>query len=84
MLTVRFFASLREQLGTGELQLAWDPQWARVQDLIAALGREHGPRWQEQLAVPSLIVARNHTVAARDSAIADGDEIAFYPPVSGG
>jgi molybdopterin synthase sulfur carrier subunit len=84
MLTVRFFASLRERLGTGELKLAWHAGLANVEALIDALGREHGPRWQEALAEPNLIVARNHAVAGRNSPLAGGDEIAFYPPVTGG
>jgi molybdopterin synthase sulfur carrier subunit len=83
MLTVRFFASLREQLGTGELTLASEGL-ADIGALIAALGREHGPQWAEALAAPNLIVARNQAVAAWDSGLADGDEIAFYPPVTGG
>jgi molybdopterin synthase sulfur carrier subunit len=83
-LTVRFFASLREQLGTAELQVSVGDAVQRVADLIAALAAQHGERWGELLSGPRVIVARNREVATREARLCDGDEIAFYPPVTGG
>ena len=81
MITVRFFARIREQLGTAELQ--W-PVPTSVAALIAELARERGAAWAETLNEPQVIVAINQVVAERDSALAAGDEVAFFPPVTGG
>lgn len=81
MITLRFFARIREQLGAGELQ--W-PAAVSVNDLVADLARERGPVWAETLLAPQVIVAINQQVADRDSAVVDGDEVAFFPPVTGG
>jgi molybdopterin synthase sulfur carrier subunit len=81
MITLRFFARIREQLGTGEL--LW-PAATSVVDLVAELARERGPVWAETLLAPQVIVAVNQQVVDRDSKVADGDEVAFFPPVTGG
>lgn len=81
MITLKFFARIREQLGASELQ--W-PAAASVNDLVADLARERGPVWAETLSAPQVIVAINQQVADRDSAVVDGDEVAFFPPVTGG
>jgi sulfur-carrier protein len=81
MMTIKFFARIREQLDIAELH--W-PATASVADLIADLVRERGPRWGEVLEAPQVIVAVNQQVADRHSELADGDEVAFFPPVTGG
>jgi molybdopterin synthase sulfur carrier subunit len=81
MITVKLFARIREELGVAELR--W-PLESSVYELIAALAREQGSRWSDELLKPKVIVAINHQVSSRDSAIADGDEVAFFPPVTGG
>jgi molybdopterin synthase sulfur carrier subunit len=81
MITLKFFARIREQLDASELQ--W-PAAASVNDLVADLARERGPVWAETLSAPQVIVAINQQVADRDSAVVDGDEVAFFPPVTGG
>jgi molybdopterin synthase catalytic subunit len=73
--TVKLFAALREQAGTRErlLELA---DGARIADVWPALALGDEPA--------SLLYARNRTYAGRDDALADGDEVALIPPVSGG
>lgn len=83
MITVRFFASLREQLGTGELEVA-AAGVPTVAALVERLSAERGEAWREALSVPQLIVAINHQVTDRAAALADGDEVALFPPVTGG
>jgi molybdopterin synthase catalytic subunit len=72
---VKLFAALREQAGTRErdLELA---DGARVDDVWPALGLGDEPR--------GLVYAVNRTYVERGTALADGDEIALIPPVSGG
>lgn len=82
MIRVLFFASLREQLDCTEVALA--PECCET---LAEL-REHlagrGDRWRRALADPSLQMALNREVATADAAVASGDEVAFFPPVTGG
>jgi molybdopterin synthase catalytic subunit len=74
--SVRLFAALRERAGTGKVELEL-PDGARVGDIWQALALA-GPE------PPSLAFARNRAYAAREDALADGDEVALIPPVSGG
>jgi MoaE-MoaD fusion protein len=74
-IVVRLFAGLREQAGASgrELQL---PEGARVDDVWSALALGDEPA--------GLLYAVNKEYAQRDQALADGDEVALIPPVSGG
>lgn len=83
MLTVRFFAAIRERLGRSSQELAWDESCAGVTGLVQCLEREI-PGAAEALLAPRTLVAVNREVVARDHVLRDGDEIAFYPPVTGG
>jgi MoaE-MoaD fusion protein len=73
--TVRLFAGLREQAGTGRRDVEL-PSDARAADVWAALGLGEEP--------PGLVYAVNRTYVDRDRALEDGDEVALIPPVSGG
>ncbi|MSQ54956.1 MAG: molybdopterin converting factor subunit 1 [Betaproteobacteria bacterium] len=82
--TVLFFASLREQLGVAREEL-------ELPDGVGTVGalRQHlaarGGAWQSTLAGPKLLrMAVNLDMAKPDAAIKTGDEVAFFPPVTGG
>jgi molybdopterin converting factor subunit 1 len=77
--TVRLFATLRERAGTGEL-LVEVPGGATVRDVWLAVARLHPDLGAAFAGVPAV----NRTVAAADTTVGDGDEVAFLPPVSGG
>ena len=81
MITVRFFASIRERFDTAQLQL---PLVNDVDAAISALGREYGAQWEEVLRAANVIVAVNQRVADGTAPLRDGDELAFFPPVTGG
>lgn len=83
MLRVRFFASLREALDCGELSVEWQPGWRCIADLRDALA-ERGSDWAQALSSDELRCARNQQVADLQSVMQDGDELAFFPPVTGG
>lgn len=79
-----FFASLREQVGSGGESLELPSGVASVGAL-----REHlmarGGVWQAALAANrSLRVAVNQDLAVASTTIKEGDEVAFFPPVTGG
>jgi molybdopterin synthase catalytic subunit len=71
--TVRLFAGLRERAGTARVEV---DGVERVEDVWAKLelGDEPG----------GLLYALNREYVERDAALADGDEVALIPPVSGG
>ncbi len=83
MLKLFFFGRVRDQLGCGSLDLEWRPELADLSALERQLAGR-GEAWARTLAEDNLIRAVNHTVVQRDAPVADGDEIAFYPPVTGG
>jgi molybdopterin synthase catalytic subunit len=70
---VRLFAGLRERAGWNERELA---DIARVEDVWPALGLGPEP--------DGLLYAVNKEYARREHELADGDEVALIPPVSGG
>jgi molybdopterin synthase catalytic subunit len=79
-LKLRFFASHRDAIGNESLSVEM-PEGATVGHLLDRLARDHpGLRNLEEHTV----VAVNREQAERDQKLRDGDEVAFYPPVSGG
>jgi molybdopterin converting factor subunit 1 len=78
--TVRLFGSLREATGAKELAVSL-AAGARVEVLFTLLARDHAAF--EKLGA-KLRVAVNQNVVGFEHALADGDEVAFLPPVSGG
>ena len=79
MLRVRLFAALREQAGVGELT---DVSGRSVGELADALDARYGERFAAVSAVSSFVV--NGERATRSTPVAEGDEIAILPPMSGG
>jgi len=74
-IAVRLFAGLREQAGTRERTIEL-PDGATIADVWAELGLGDEP--------PGLMVALNRAYVDRSAPLADGDEVAMIPPVSGG
>lgn len=81
-LTVRFFARLREELGTEQLTMpASKDQTAG--DLLAELASRGGP-WAQLQGSQPVMIAINQAMAKPAAAVKAGDEVAFFPPVTGG
>jgi len=78
--TVKLFARLRELVGTHsiERQVAEN---ATIADLVQMLQAEF-PKLVE--VFPRTVVSVNREFAERETRLTDGDEVAFFPPVSGG
>jgi len=84
MITVLYFARLRETLGTSSESIALPATVRDVEGLRTVLVARGG-EWEEELA-PSKPVraAVNQAMALGDTQVTDGDEVAFFPPVTGG
>lgn len=81
MIKVLFFAQVRELVGTDSLTLASDyPDVAALRSALA----QRGERWALALDSESLLAAVNQTLTALHHPLKDGDEVAFFPPVTGG
>jgi len=80
---VLYFASLREALGSGGEELALPAGVATtgaLRDHLAA----RGAAWLALTQTKNLRCAVNQRMVGFDAAVADGDEVAFFPPVTGG
>ncbi|HEV7821878.1 MAG TPA: molybdopterin converting factor subunit 1 [Burkholderiales bacterium] len=84
MISVIYFARLREALGKGSEQLSL-PADVRDLDGLRNLLIARGGAWAAELAGGrSIRAAVNQDMAQGATLIKDGDEIAFFPPVTGG
>ncbi|HEY5237803.1 MAG TPA: molybdopterin converting factor subunit 1 [Rhizomicrobium sp.] len=83
-MTVLYFAWVRQKIGVAEETLALPEGVKNVADMAAHL-RARGAGYAEALAdVNRVRAAVNREHVSFDAAVNDGDEIAFFPPVTGG
>jgi molybdopterin synthase sulfur carrier subunit len=79
---LRYFASLREALGSGEtLELPAPATVGAVRDLLLARGEPYASALARGRA---LRAALNQELCDESAELADGAELAFFPPVTGG
>ncbi len=84
MIKLIYFARLREALNCGAEQVAL-PADVRDVDGLRRYLQSRGGAWREELASGNPVrVAVNQDIAQGTTPIADGDEVAFFPPVTGG
>ncbi len=82
MIRVVFFASIRENLGCDSINIEQGDA-----DTVAALQAqlaERGEQWRAALSSGPLLTALNQEMCSLEAKIRDGDEVAFFPPVTGG
>ncbi|MGI2797429.1 molybdopterin synthase sulfur carrier subunit [Photobacterium damselae subsp. damselae] len=81
MITVLFFAQVKELVGQSQIDVEVSVNTAEELRQQLAL---RGDKWQLALESGKLLVAVNQTICPLDTEIKDGDEVAFFPPVTGG
>ena len=84
MIDVLFFARIREQLSTDKLVISLTTADCSVAQLRQQLIDENGENWQQVLCQDNIVKAVNQQVVEDDHRLVDGDELAFFPPVTGG
>ncbi|MDD5241239.1 MAG: molybdopterin converting factor subunit 1 [Sulfuricella sp.] len=84
MITLLYFARLRESFGLASEQAELPADVTDVGSLTEWL-RQRGSIWQEELAPGKPVrAAVNQDMADLDTPVRDKDEVAFFPPVTGG
>jgi molybdopterin synthase sulfur carrier subunit len=79
---VRYFASVREALGAGEsAQVEAGADVAALRDALIARGGRYAEALGRQRALRS---ARNLALCSEATVLVDGDEVGFFPPLTGG
>ncbi|MCK2150411.1 molybdopterin converting factor subunit 1 [Marinobacter alexandrii] len=81
-ITIRFFARLREELNTEQLTLPAQP--GLTTGAILASLAERGGAWTQLQGEQPVMIAVNQTMAKLSTEVRAGDEVAFFPPVTGG
>ena len=80
----RFFASLREAVGTSQESLTL-PAHVQTASQVREFLRQRGGIWAEALAEGRAVrMACNQEMAESDTLVSEGCELAFFPPVTGG
>ena len=82
MIRVLYFASLGERLGTQNENL--DAAGIHSAGALLERLRARGDTWDSAFGAGTVMIAVNQEMADRDTPVADGDEVAFFPPVTGG
>lgn len=81
---ILYFAWVRQRVGTAEEEVSPPADVRDVAGLVAWL-RTRGPGFEAAFADPRQVrAAVNQDFAAADQEVAAGDEVAFFPPVTGG
>ena len=84
MLKIYYFASVREAAGSSDESLAMPNHIRNVRDLVAYLINSHGENFKILNDESNLKVAVNQTVVNFDHPLQGDEEIAFFPPMTGG
>ncbi|MFH4467203.1 molybdopterin synthase sulfur carrier subunit [Vibrio diabolicus] len=85
MIKVLFFAQTRELIGIDSVEL--DDQFETVEEIRAHLveeGADKNGKWDLALEPGKLLAAVNQSIVPLDTEVKAGDEVAFFPPVTGG
>jgi molybdopterin synthase sulfur carrier subunit len=84
VIQVLFFARIREQLNCASLEYPWPESGTDLDSLQEQLCIARGAHWRDVLMQDNMIRAVNQVVAPDNCVLQDGDEVAFFPPVTGG
>ena len=82
MINVLFFASLKEALATDKLTVSIEN--ATSVELLLKHLKKKGAIWEKSLSSGQLMMAVNQEMVQKETLLHSGDEVAFFPPVTGG
>lgn len=82
MIKILFFGQLKELLDCSETTI--DSCESTTVNEIKNELKTRSKRWADLLADGKVLVAINHTMSMSSDTVNNGDEVAFFPPVTGG
>ncbi|GHG72051.1 molybdopterin synthase sulfur carrier subunit [Alishewanella longhuensis] len=83
MIKILFFAALRERLNCEQYLLSCDGHLLNVATVLKQL-QSRNSVWQQELSRADLLCAVNQQLVPLTADVQDGDELALFPPVTGG
>ena len=84
MVTINYFASLREELGSGSETLTLPEQVTDVARLIDHLVKIRGGSWSALQDSSRVLIAVDQVIVDRAHRLHGSEEVAFFPPMTGG
>lgn len=84
MLQLHYFASLRERLGVQQEAFELPVAGMSVGQFIEHLLSQRGPTWEPLQDAQRVLVAVDKTIVERSHVLHGNEEIAFFPPMTGG
>ncbi|WP_261881842.1 molybdopterin synthase sulfur carrier subunit [Vibrio pelagius] len=81
MITVLFFAQTRELVGVDSVEV--DASFNTIEAIRSHLAQQEG-KWDIALEEGKLLAALNQSIVPLSTEVKEGDEVAFFPPVTGG
>ena len=84
MINIKYFARLSENLGSKGEEIEFGEQ-SKTVDAVIQLLIDRGEPWTTEFSAETkVLVAVNYEICQTDSQLKEGDEVAFFPPVTGG
>ena len=84
MITIKYFARLSESLGMKSEEIEFNQASNSVESLMQSLVTRGEPWTTEFSTENKILVAVNHELSNRQATLKQDDEVAFFPPVTGG
>lgn len=85
MITVLYFARFREKLGLASEEISLPEDRDATVQIVLDILAARGGLWQEFFSCErGVMAAINQEMATRESTVQDDDELAIFPPVTGG
>ena len=84
MIKILFFGRLRDTISSDSIILEEVAGLDSVEKIRMYLSESRGSIWEEALNQSNIVISVNQVVVSTDAVVCDGDEVAFFPPMTGG
>ena len=84
MIKILFFGRLRDTISSDSIILEEVAGLDSVEKIRMYLSESRGSIWEEALNQSNIVISVNQVVVSTDAVVCDGDEVAFFRPMTGG